>query len=677
MGDRVRSETRDGIAVIRILNPPLSALTLSTIEQLHSAAETALGEADALVIAGAEARFAIGAVVEGREIETTAALSALAEHLESSERPVVAAIGGPALGGGLELALAAHARVAGGAARFGFPDVTIGLAPGAGGTQRLPRLVGGTAALRLLLSGRSIGAEAALRLGLVDEAVEGDPVEAAVALARRLTAEAAPLPRTRDRRDRLGGGTAFLEAVAEQRRLAERSSLEAPTRIVECVEAALLLPFEVGRGLEEAAYEDLVRSEQTLALRHLGRAERRLRMRTAGQTTSPSRPLDIIGVAGLARGGAALAMACLDAGFEVIAAERNDETLESGVARIMEAFDNRVAAGQLTEDAAEQTLERLRTVAGYRALSAADIVVSTAARPSRRLIEELDSVMKAGAVLAVAAETAPPGAIAETTSRPSDVLGLHLHSGSGRARFAEIAPAPGSGEPALASLRALARRLDLLVVEAGPASTGIAPALIDALHCAADACHADGAGIALIDRTLAGLGITGGSFASRDAEGLEHRARRHPDGPEARLIAAGRGGRRSGKGFYVYPKGPRGAGAEDAGLREILPAGSRRAPGETEIRARCLAALAGAGARLLASGAALHAADIDVVSVYGLGLARRTGGAMCAAERIGLAEIVARLDDLHARHPRIAAPTDALRALARDGRGFDVGTGGS
>jgi 3-hydroxyacyl-CoA dehydrogenase len=667
-------ERRGDVAVITMDNPPVAALSLGLCRAIDAALDEIENSPDvgAIVLAGTDGKFAVGAVVKGEEISASRAVAALADRIENSTRPVVAAIGGVALGAGLELALGAHLRVAGTHARLGFPDVTIGLLPGAGGTQRLPRLIGGTAALRMLLGGRAVSVETAQSLGLVDEIVDGDLVDAACDLARGLIGR--DLPRTSARRDRLGAGAAFLEAVAEQKRMAERSALDAPARIVECVEAALLLPFDIGRGMEAAAFDDLATSDQAQALKYVSMSERRLKAAERISGRERSRPLGRIGIAGLTGGGAAMAVACLDAGFEIVAAERSEEALEAGVTRVIEGFDARVAAGRMEEASVDATLDRLHAVAGYKRLSECDLVISTSPRPAKRLIEEFDSVMRAGAILATAAEIAPPARIAATTSRPADVLGLHLYAGTGRARIVEIVPPPGVGVRAMATLRTLIRKLDLMAVIAGPTSTGMGWRLLDALHAAADLSLLQGASLTRIDTVLADWGFAGGSFARRDAEGLEARARRN-EGLEGRLVAAGRGGRAAGAGFYSYPGNGR-TGIEDEDLAAIVTrcrteAGiETRAPSDVEIRKNCIAAVAGAGAQLLQEEAARRPADIDMIAIHGLGLARRTGGVMFAADLLGLEDVARRLDAMHALDPRIANGSGTLGRLAQAGRDF-------
>ncbi|NNL17322.1 MAG: enoyl-CoA hydratase/isomerase family protein, partial [Boseongicola sp.] len=283
------------VAVIIIDNPPNGALTpgvrIALSEQVKAAEESP--EVRSMVIAGRDGAFAMGTGIDAApslaQMPDAPSLGDLCDTIEASAKPVVVAITGAALGNGLELALAAHGRVAHPGARLGAPEITIGIVPGSGGTQRLPKVVGGLAALKMLLSGRAVNGKSALKIGLVDRIEDGDVLSAAIEEARTLADSDAPLVKSSERRDRLGEGQAFLEAVAEHRRVAEASPLDAPLRLIECVEAALLLPYEIGRGLETAAFEDLVDSDHSQALRHVFAADRRLVAASAVVGRTPSR----------------------------------------------------------------------------------------------------------------------------------------------------------------------------------------------------------------------------------------------------------------------------------------------------------------------------------------------------------------------------------------------------
>lgn len=671
---------RDGIAVVTVDNPPMGVLTVPVRTALLAAVEAA--DADpacrAIVIAGSGGAFAMGTGLDaGGEAEAPGPdLATIFDRIEACGKPVVAAITGPALGNGLELALAAHARVTSPSARLGAPEITIGLVPGAGGTQRLPKVVGGIAALKMLLSGRSVNGTSAARLGLVDRLVETDVTEAAIALAREMAESGAPPPRSSQRRDRLGEGTSFLEAVAVHRRIAEASPLDAPLRLIECVEAALLLPYETGRGLEAVAFEDLVASDHSRALRHVFAVERRLATNSRTEGRVPSRPLSLVGFLGARGIGAEIAVACLDAGFSVTVAEQSDELLESGVTRIIEQYDARVASGHMREEQVETTLDRLNAVCGYRTLAEADVVIDPGPGASKAMVSEIDGVMKAGAVLATGAETVDVATIAAATRRPGDVVGLKFYPGMRDNRLTEIVVSDVTAPRALATVRALARKLDRLVVQSGPGPAPIGTQVAEALHAAADLCVLEGAGIGQVDAVLEDWGIPLGSFAWRDLRGLaQARGKGRGDTLGALMAEHGRLGRANGRGFYLYRNRSR-RGAEDPDSARLIADERKRrgiAPAGLDdgaIRVRCLAAMAGAGAAMLADGTARSPSDIDMVAIHGLGFARRTGGVMFAADLIGLERVRDILTELAGRDSRIPAPSPVLLDLIRAGQGF-------
>ncbi|SMX25236.1 enoyl-CoA hydratase-related protein [Boseongicola aestuarii] len=671
------------VAVVVIDNPPNGVLTPAVRASLSRELIAAGASSDvrAVVIVGRDGAFAMGTGIDSggalAQVPDAPTLGDLCDAIEAMDKPVVAAITGAALGNGLELALAAHVRVAGPEARLGAPEITIGIVPGSGGTQRLPKVVGGLAALRMLLSGRAVNGTSAHKLGLVDRLAEGDVLEAAIDEARTRAENGAPLARSSQRRDRLGEGQAFLEAVAEHRRIAAVSPLDAPLRLIECVEAALLLPYEIGRGLEIAAFEDLVESDHSRALRHVFAADRRLVAASAVVGRTPSRALGSIGLIGGKGIGSEIAVACLDAGFSVTVAERSDEALESGVMRIIEHYDARVAAGKMKEDAVEATLERMNAVCGFRTLSDADVVIDPGPSVSKALISELDAVLKAGAVLATGSEHVDVATLATATRRPSEVVGFRLYPGMQRNRMAEVIPSAASSPRAIATVRALARKLDRLIVETGPGPVGIGQRVAEALHAAADFCVEEGARISQVDAALQDWGLPLGSFAWRDTEGLVRAKPRRGAGDDltSGLVEAGRLGRVNGRGFYAYRQRGR-KGVEDPDVTAFIDAvrkskGKRaRTVSDGDIRLRCVAAMAGAGAQALADGTARAPSDIDMVSIHGLGFARRTGGVMFAADLIGLEQVQKLVTGMADAGARVSLPSPIFKDLIRAGQSF-------
>lgn len=677
------AETRqEGVAIVTVATPSSGVVSPEVRNTLseHIASAAANPACQAIVITGRDGHFAMGTHLEfGNDTEDGGApdLATLCDQIEAVEKPVVAAINGPALGNGLELALAAHARVASPSAKLGAPEITIGLVPGGGGTQRLPKVVGGVTALKMLLSGRSVTGVSAAKIGLVDRLVETDVVDAAVAYANALARSDEPLPRSSTRRDRLGEGNAFLESVAEHRNSAVQSALDAPLRMIECIEAALLLPYDIGRGLEAAAFEDLVDSDHSKALRHVFSAERRLATSSRVTGRTPSRPLGAIGLIGARGIGSEIAVACLDAGFSVTVAESNDEALEAGVSRLIEHYDAQVAKGKLKEDTVEDILDRLQAVCGYATLGDVDVVIDPGPGIARSRVAELDAVMKAGAIFATGSEQVDIATVAAATKRPGDVVGFKLYPGMRTNRLAEIIPSAATAPRALATARVLAQKLDRLVVQAGAGeSLGIGVRITDALHAAADLCALDGARIGQVDDALQDWGVPQGSFGWRDAQGLSRSRRKIAEQDlSGRLADAGRAGRMSGRGFYAY--GQRGGkGIEDPDVVALIEAERRekgitaRVMNDGEVKKRCLAAMAGAGAQMLTDGTARSPADIDMVAIHGLGFARRTGGVMFAADLLGLAEVRQLILEMSQRTPHVSPPSPVFQDLIKAGKGF-------
>lgn len=682
-GDKVRSELRKDVFVITIDNPPTAALSgevrAALAGKLSAASESEAVKA--IVITGANGAFATGAGVSEQTDDDIPKLAEICDRIEASEKPVVVAIAGAALGGGLEVALSAHVRVAKPDARLGAPEITLGLVPNAGGTQRLPKVVGGVAALKLLLSGRAVNGEAARKLGLVDALESDDLIGAALAHARRIAGSEGELRRSSTRRDRLGEGTGFLEAVAAHRKAANASPLDAPIRMIECIEAALLLPYDIGRGMERAAYDDLVASEDSKSLRHIFAAERKLHAATKWVGRVPSRPLSSVTVVGAHGISAEVAVLCLDAGFNVTVAEVSDDVLEEGVGRIIGHFDARVASGAMSEDAVEQTLDRMHAVPGYETVAEADVVIDPSPVLTKKRVAALDAAMKAGSVLLIGGEKVELGTVSATTSRAADIVGMRFFPGIKKNRLVELTATDTTAPKAVATARALARKIDRLIVDTAPGKEAIGTRIMEALHAAADLCLEDGARIAQIDAALKDWGLPYGSFIWRDLLGIKRASgpRRmegqRGGGVDAVLISVGRLGLATGQGYYIYQQRGR-PGISDPEVERMVEADriakkiKPRSLSDGEVRERCVAAMAGAGAHLLAEGVAKRPADIDMVAVHGLGFARRTGGVMFAADLMGLKRVHQLLSEMARESVRIAPPPSMMQVLLKSKQGL-------
>ena len=688
MDANTRYKLRDGCAFLTINTPKNGVLGAEGRAALAADIKAAVEEPDvtALVLLGARRTFP---TATDFDIETgNVSMSALCDLIENLPMPVVAVIEGAAMAAGLELALAAHFRLSAPKARLGFPDIVLGMVPGAGGTQRCPRLVGGTAALTLLLGGRSIDGNEALSMGLVDGLTDEDPVSSAIAFLDHISQSNASIVPTRGRRDRFEKGSIFLERVAKEKKKAEASALLAPARMVECVESALLLPFETGCEMERVAFEDLRNSDQFKALRHIVHLEMKMTHAARRDNLRAARPLKKIAVVGVSGLGAEMAVASLDAGYSVIAAEQSDEHLEAGVVRIIEAYDAKSDAGKITESQAEETLDRLQAVCGFKTISDADLVLDMSPRPDRRRIMELDGAMRAGAVLATGLNGAGPQAVGGVTSRPSDVVALRAFGPLGARRVLELAGGVDAGSAALDTAKAFLKSIRKMPVLCGAGSPGVGAHLLLALHAAADLCLEDGATVTRIDTALKELGLPLGSFAWRDADGIVSLGGSQSIPPprgfglDAALVAQGHTGRIAGQGYYIYTPGAEAVheapmiatlAEQDRSAKGVAP----RAVGSREIQLRCVAAMAGAGAQLLVAGHVQTPADIDLISVHSLGIARRTGGVMKAADLMGLAVIKKSLTRMASISPRIASPSPLFQELIKNGQGFSDLNAGS
>ena len=642
-----------GVAVVTFANPPVNGLSHALRSGLAGALDRAASDPaiGAVVLAGAGAMFSGGADI--REFGTAASsaeptLRRLIEKVEGSPKPVVAAIAGVCLGGGLELAMGAHYRVASVSAKLGLPEVKLGLLPGAGGTARLPRLVGLERAIEMMVTGEAVAAPALADTRLLDRVVEGDPVAAAVELAR--TVAGAPPPRVRDLPREPGA-----DAVAAARAKLEpgRPPLPAPRRILDVIEAGAAVPFDEALALERRAFAELMESPESQGLRHAFFAERAAgKVEGIGPDTAV-RPLETAAVIGAGTMGAGIAVALLDAGIPTGLVETDRAALERGVARIRGIYDGQVKKGRITEAERDRRLSLLTPTLAYDDIARADVVIEAVFESldvKRAVFETLDRVMKPGAVLATNTSTLDVDAIAGFTRRPSEVLGLHFFSPANVMRLLEVVRGRETAAEVLATGLALAKRLRKVAVVAGVCDGFIGNRMFDAYIRQAFRLVEEGATPEQVDRAMETFGMAMGPFRVLDLVGLdvsqairEHRRRIRPDYecstlPD-RLCALGRLGQKTGAGWFDYPGGARTAAASAAVDAVIATHRSElgivpRSVADTEIVDRLVSALADEGAGLLAEGIATRASDIDLVYLTGYGFPRARGGPMFHSRRV-------------------------------------------
>jgi 3-hydroxyacyl-CoA dehydrogenase len=660
-------EKHGDVAVITLDNPPVNSLGHALRSRIVQAVDAA--EADAsvrgIVLAGSDKAFSAGADVTEfgtpRQLAEPILRTVLA-RVEGCSKPVVAALSGVALGGGLELALACHGRVALDSARLGLPEINLGLIPGSGGTQRLPRLAGMDTALAMIQGGQPRTARQLAGSGLLDQVVSQGLIEAAATRARELADRGAPLPRARDRQLDDGATQALL---AEQRtRLTARQKLQpAYTALLDAL-AATALPFDDGLQRERELFLALVPSTPALALRYQFKVEREATRLPAELQASP-RPVQTVAVIGAGTMGAGIAICALDAGLSVILLEQDAAALERGQQRVSGHYRDRVAAAKLDAGAAAAREARLAPTTDWAQLARADLVIEAVFEElavKQAVFRQIDQHARPGAVLATNTSYLDVDAIANATARPQDVLGLHFFSPANVMKLLEVVRGAQTAPDVLATGMALGQTLKKLPVLTGNAFGFIGNRIYNAYRRQCEFMLEDGAWPEDVDNALTGMGFAMGPFAVADLSGLDiawrmRKSQAATRDPRERYVAIldqlceqGRLGRKAGAGYYAYPDGKQDR-TTDATVRGIIEQASRqrgitrRALTAPEIRRRALLAMVNEAALLLAEGVASRASDIDVVLVQGYGFPRWEGGPVFWARQQDRATLE---QDLHA-----------------------------
>jgi 3-hydroxyacyl-CoA dehydrogenase len=687
MKDIVRIERVGDVAIIVVDNPPVNALSQPVRAGLLAAME--LLDVDpavrAIVLAGAGRAFMAGADV--RELEAPPEAPLLKDvlmRLESCRKPVIAALHGMVLGGGAEAALASHYRYATSDLQLGFPEVKLGLLPGAGGTVRLPRLLGVKTALDLMTSGEPIGLGRAHSLGLIDRSGSEDARTGAMRFAQELLAGGAGARRARDRAipdAHLATTTFFREYRAALSRAARRSA--AVERIVQSVEAAVQQGFEPALDLAQALFQQCRTSIESRAQRHLFWAER-----SSKATREGGRPIATVGVIGGGTMGSGIAASCLRAGFAVTLVESSSEALKSALARTSAIFDGAVRKGRMQPDERDAIQRRLRTASELPALADVDLVIEAVFEDlaiKQKVFGELGRVAKPGAVLASNTSTLDVRALARASGRPRDVVGMHFFSPAYVMRLIEVVRTEECSPEAIAAALGVARRLDKIGVVVGNAFGFVGNRMLYAYGREKELTMLEGATPAQVDRALEDFGMAMGPNAVGDLAGLDvgAAARRQwkdrPDDPRFyrvsdMLVERGRLGQKSGRGFYRYV-GPEKHRESDPEVIEMIRAEAarlripQRQVASDEIVERCILSLIHEGARILEEGIAQAAADIDVIWCNGYGFPRARGGPMFHADALGLPAVLQAIDRYRGQlGERYWGPAALLERLAKEQR---------
>ena len=692
----VRTERAGDILVVTLDHPPVSALNVEVRRGLLQAVQQAQADAQvrAVLIVGAGRAFIAGADIrEFGKPPLPPSLPEVCNGIEACDKPVIAAIHGPALGGGLEIAMSAHYRLALGDARLGLPEVQLGLLPGSGGTQRAPRLMGLRPAVELMLSGRHMGAQEALDVGLIDRLAEGSDVRAAgLAYARELLSAGVGVRRTRDLdtlfRDK-AESLATLEALRSETAKKSRG-LFSPLKVIEAVQAGLDLPFDEALKFERQLFLQCIDSPQRAGLIHAFFAEREVVKVPEAQAAKP-RAIASVGVVGGGTMGAGIAVSALDAGLSVTMVERDDASIARGRANVEKVYDGLVAKGRMTPEAKAAVMARYTGSTQYEALAPVDLVIEAVFEDlavKQAVFAELDRVCKPGAVLATNTSYLDIDAIAASTARPQDVIGLHFFSPANIMKLLEIVVPAQVAADVVATAFELAKKLRKVAVRAGVCDGFIGNRILAVYRAAADHMMEDGAAPYEIDAAARDFGYPMGPFQVSDLAGGDigwaTRKRRAPTrDPQARYVQIAdriceRGwfGQKTGRGYYLYPQGAR-TGQPDPEVLAIIDAERQRA-GITprrftpeEIMRRYMAAMVNEGANVVAQGIALRPLDVDVTFLYGYGFPRHRGGPMKYADMEGVDKVLDDIGEFDKADPVFWKPSPLLERLVAEGQNFD------
>ncbi|WP_206244182.1 3-hydroxyacyl-CoA dehydrogenase NAD-binding domain-containing protein [Novosphingobium terrae] len=679
--------TRHGATLLLTMeNGAVNALSSAHIKALHEALTAALNDPDcrAIVLTGAGKFFCGGADIAEFDTGGTADdLRDLIEQLEQSPKPVIAAIHGAALGGGLELALACHHRLAHQAAKLGLPEVTLGLLPGAGGTQRLPRLIGAGPALAMMLLGKPVSAKLAQASGLIDGMTDGDVVAAALALA---ASAALPLRRTGD----LPPSSDLTQAVADAREGLRPGLSHAPAAIIDCVEQ-ITPDLAAGLAYEAGAFAALLVSEASGALRHAFLGERQVARIPGLPRDLPLRAIETVGVIGGGTMGTGIAIALLNAGLAVTMVELKDDALARAQNTIGKTLARDVDKGRISADEADARLARFTGATAYAALAPVDLVIEAVFEEmavKTAVLQAAEAVVRPDAILASNTSTLDLDLIAQAVADPSRVVGLHFFSPANIMRLLEVVRGAKTAPDVLATAMALGKRLGKVSVVSGVCDGFIGNRMFEEYLRQVWFLLEEGALPQQIDAALEQWGFAMGPCRTMDLVGQDigwairqRRAVEQPDRPYSRVIdricALGRFGQKTGKGIYRYADGR--TPSPDPEIENLILAYSaeiglpRRAISDEEIVERCLLALINEGLRIVGEGIAYRPVDVDMVFLHGYGFARERGGPLFQADRIGAPDLARRIAALATgRNGWAWEPAPLIDTMAAKGAAFST-----
>ena len=695
MKGTVHYEVRGNIALLSIDNPPVNPLSSGVRQGLFDGVSSALADdaIEAIVLTGMHRAFIAGADISefGAAATESVSLGDALDKMEGSTKPIIAAINGTAFGGGLEVALCCDYRIAAAAAPVGLPEVKLGLLPGAGGTQRLPRLVGAEAAVQAIVSGNPIMAPDALTMGIVDRVASGDIVDDAIAYAQEIIADGAATRKVRDLEDKISadrGNMALFEKFAANLDKTHRGQF-APAQILQCVEAAVNAEsFDEGMAVERARFAECMSDPQREALIHIFFAERAANKIPGLSKDVPLLDINKGSVIGAGTMGGGIAMCFANAGIPVRVHDNDPENLARGIKVIEGNYARTVSKGRLTQEEMDKRMSLIIPTENFDDLGDGDIVVEAVYENldlKKEIFARLDKVMKQGALLATNTSGLDVDAIAGMTDRPEFVCGMHFFSPANVMRLLEVVRGKDSSPVVLGTAMALGKRLGKVSVMAGNCPGFIGNRMLGGYTRQAAMMILEGATPAQVDKVIFDFGLAMGPFTMNDMVGLDlgWRARKMMGGSNEvtaripdELCELGRYGQKNGKGYYQYAEGdrtPRPDPEADAVIAKVSEdlGYTRRDFSDDEILKRCMYPLVNIGAKLLEEGHALRAGDIDTVYVNGYGFPTYVGGPMWFADTQGLDNVLADMERFFEETgDEVWEPSDLLKKLVSEGKNF-------
>jgi len=690
--------TKDGdIAIITINNPPVNAISPGVPEGISEAIDQISKDASvsAAVVIGGGRTFIAGADIKeftkmtSGKAKTGPGLLSLLLKIENCSKPVVMAIHGTAFGGGLEVAMSGHYRVAAPGAQVGQPEVKLGLIPGAAGTQRLPRLAGVDKAVEMCTDGNPVKAPDALKAGIVDQLIEGDLLKGAVAFAREIAGK--PAPRTRERNQKLGTPeqNAPIFAAARENVRRKQRNLIAPLAAIDAIEAASTLPFEEGCQVEAKLFIDCLYSDQSKALIHVFFGEREVAKVPDIPKETPTITVNSAAVVGAGTMGSGIAMVFANAGIPVLLKDADRTALDRGLTNIRKNYAASVHRGRYAQQAVDERLALIKPTLTYDDFTQADMVIEAVFEGlalKKEVFGELDRVCKSGAILASNTSTLNIDEIASSTSRPASVIGTHFFSPANVMRLLEIVRGKASSKEVVATCMQLSKRLGKIGVLVGNCRGFVGNRMFHPYVREAVFLVEEGASIEAVDQALYNFGMAMGPLATNDLAGLDvgwriRKEYRHLEKPGIRqafaadhLCEMGRFGQKTGAGWYKYDENRKPSpDPEVAALTKKWSAEAgipQRQISAEEIVDRCIYALVNEGARIVEEGYALRAVDIDITYINGYGFPAYRGGPMWYADTVGLKKAYDHISEFHRTHGELWEPAPLLKRLAAEGRTF-------